>query len=170
MRTLDFFPNDVQMTSTRFQGTRRGWGKDGLHFRVRIECEGLEWSGLYSVGAGIPVADAQKDPRAFGVSADDVRHLLRAPRLTVDGAEIRERIFDRWAPSVESVLECLLMDSSGFDPLGSFREWVDEFGADVWKHPADALEAWKACREATRFVRRATGARYDEAMEHAQDQ
>lgn len=170
---MDCFPDGIRMEVYRFEGTRKGWGKDGLHFRVRIDAGGgLEWSGLYSVGSGIPLLDAQKNPRRYGCTEVQVNELARGVyRGAMRGylAETQDRIFDRWEPALADVLGALVGDSIVFEEFGTFRDWVDEWGASAFEHPADALEAWEGCRKAARFVRAATGSEYERAVELASE-
>ena len=48
-------------------------------------------------------------------------------------------------PTLEDVLECLVMDSAYIDRASSFEEWADEFGYDTDSRKAEKI--YKACKD-----------------------
>lgn len=161
--------------------TRGTWAEEARgarSYRVRLSFGLAVWEGPYSVGSGVAlsaaVAALDRGERPPGLRATDraadVRRLAGPFVNTIAGSELADRLRDAYRPDVSDVVGALFLDVSGWEPDNGLRDWIDSTGFE-WTHPADAVEAFEACRRAARFLRNAfgDGARYDRMAELASE-
>lgn len=74
---------------------------------------------------------------------------------TIEAREYRARCVEPTPPTVESVLDCLASDASGYDNARDFDDWCGEFGFDTDSRKAEAC--YRTCAEQAKALRHFLG-------------
>lgn len=128
------------------------------------------WGGnAYAQHRHVTLTDG-KHARAFTYSAGafhvDPKFPTRNP--SVYDVEQYHRRADKWNPDIVDVIASLLVSADSVEYNPTFREFCDDLGME-WDNPADALEAYNACCDAYRFLKRVFGEDYETARDYARE-
>lgn len=70
-------------------------------------------------------------------------------------------------PTIESVVSCIVLDSSGYENAIGFGEWAEEYGYDP--DSRKAFRIWEECGEQYRKWKRFTRGLYQEQVEQMEE-
>ena len=146
------------------------WSKSAHHWHVKLNRytvgENRDLLTYYSQGA----AHVEKRPYLFGMGPRDLYNSLPKPgarNLSIMQAEMMPKVWQPTKPTVEDVLSCLCMDSSGYDSARDFEGWAEDYGYSPDSRNAE--KTWRIVGEQSRELRQFLGSDYDAVLIAAQE-